>query len=464
MFAAVLALLTLAQLATGAVALRGLHFGSRVNFVHCAWAVPLLVLANALLWALTLVALAMLPLAIPAAALLDGFALIRVLFNPQSGSSRDAHARDRKKTLERMRRHGAEATEVALPSLGGATAHCVWVEHKAASSRPTASARRRRSRSPSARGAAAPSARGAAVAAPSAESGPRAALLIGGNCEVSDDMLDTAEMLYGLGFNVLVVTRSGYPDPAEDFGAATNEGWLASLRRMARHSPTDASMAADAQAALAWLTSSTEHGHPVYDPSRVVALGQSMGTYAVHALGASTPELAAVIADEPYASAPRVATTMACNIGGEIAWPLPRSLVVRLLWPPLALLVHIVVRLGFRMWREPLDNLSAAARIQGGYCVVAKSHDELMAYAHEQGGNTPHTPSAPFGGNAADALLAAYEAQQCGPSMRIELTAPGPLKGASNYGCPPGHGASFDWPEHQEEKEALCTFLEAVFG
>ena len=49
MFAAALALLTLAQLATGAVALRGLHFGSRVNVVHCAWAVPLLVLANALL-------------------------------------------------------------------------------------------------------------------------------------------------------------------------------------------------------------------------------------------------------------------------------------------------------------------------------------------------------------------------------------------------------------------------------
>ena len=447
MFAAALALLTLAQLATGAVALRGLHFGSRVNYVHCAWAVPLLVLANALLWALTLVALAMLPLAIPAAALLDGFALIRVLFNPLSGSSRDAHARDRRATLAMMRR----ATEVALPSLGGATAHCVWVEHKAASSRPAASARRR-SRSPSARGA--------AVAAPSAESGPRAALLIGGNCEAWDDMLGTAEVLYGLGFNVLVVTRSGYPDPAEDFGAATNEGWLASLRRMARHSPTDASMAADAQAALAWLTS-TEHGHPGYDPSRVVALGQSMGTYAVHALGASTPELAAVIADEPYASAPRVATTMACNIGGEIAWPLPRSLVVRLLWPPLALLVHIVVRLGFRMWREPLDNLSAAARIQGGYCVVAKSHDELMAYAHEQGGNTP---SAPFGGNAADALLAAYEAQQCGPSMRLELTAPGPQKGQSNYGRPPGHGAFFDWPEHREAKEALCTFLEAVFG
>ena len=77
-----------------------------------------------------------------------------------------------------------------------------------------------------------------------------------------------------------------------------------------------------------------------------------------------------------------------------------------------------------------------------------------MAYERE---GTP-----PFTGNAADDLLAAYKAQQEGVSMRLELTAVGPNRREANFGCPPGHGAFFDWPEHAEVAEEVARYLERV--
>ena len=302
--------------------------------------------------------------------------------------------------------------EITLRNRLDSNVHAIWVKARPNPNAGVEFGSRRPARSPARRES------GAHVPPP--RRGCRAAILINGSTETLDDCWTECEFMLERGISALLLTRSGYPDPAEAYGLGTvndndaeledavnAEGWIAMWNRKTRNAPDEASMLADAEAALDWLTGVSDAEAIVAGPkkcplrfeeSRVFIEGQSLGTCAAHMLGVKRPGLGAVVVVQPFASAWRVATYAAINAVADFfrGWA-PRAILVWLLWYPLSICALAVSRLAFatKLPQElealrGMNNLEATRMYRGPYCAFYGTHDNLMSVQKDDGAGSGH--------------------------------------------------------------------------
>lgn len=180
-------------------------------------------------------------------------------------------------------------------------------------------------------------------------------------------MLEEAKFHLEHGINVLVVTYSGYPDPSEAYDGGRTVAKL-------KYTPSEESMLADAEAALDWLKRQS------FAESDVLVEGHSLGSLAAHLLGASRPNLGAVVAVQPLLSIERVSTYAATNFLSDALERLggvPRMVSVTMLYAPFRIAGMAVARMAYDGNR--LDMTTAIKHIRAPYCVFGADDDELMS-------------------------------------------------------------------------------------
>jgi len=235
---------------------------------------------------------------------------------------------------------------------------------------------------------------------------PKAVILCGGNSESLEDMREFAQFHLQNGVHVLMVQFTGYPEPARDFGRGPSlleEGLIHAWTRHASNTPDEESMMLDGNTALRWLTRQMNDDFGFRCPHKlsvedVAVEGHSLGTCMAHLLGATNPNLGAVVAVQPLASIGEVGTFAAVNFVGDLAegW-LPRAAVVPLVAPALKLAAHSISELAYK----PPSTVPAALRgfnanvgcamHKAHYCVIGAKRDDLMTLKADRKFKKPTT-------------------------------------------------------------------------
>lgn len=188
-------------------------------------------------------------------------------------------------------------------------------------------------------------------------------ILIGGNSETWEDMLEFVQFHLSVNNSVLCITYSGYPDPNESY-----RGWCWN------YIPCSASITADVNAALTWVV---EQGT---DKRNVVVEGHSLGTLGAHILG-SEHQLGAVVAVQPLASIEAVGVFAALNFLARKI-PAPQTQCVRVLRTPLRVASKAFAF--FCYGHESFRMDQCVTEITSPYCAFAADRDDLMCVVDDE--------------------------------------------------------------------------------